>query len=360
MTAKDFFALNKQVAAEIDARLADFLASKVDAATQLDKRFGLLMQETEHVMRLGGKRLRPTLAVVGYRAAGGEDDDVVLDAAMALELLHAFMCVHDDIMDRDYIRHGGPNINGRYDAILTQVKDEVERHHIAESMSLLAGDILLTFVYEVIRGLNVSAETRLELIDRVNATTFVTAGGQQLDALCALEPKVSETELLKIPHYKTGVYTFVSPLLFGASLAGPIDPALHNALRTYGECLGITFQVVDDMLGMFGTTEATGKPIVSDMRENKPTLLRHYGFELATPKQREVLEANFGNLAAGPKQLEEVKTILTDNGARAKAEALAESYAKRAKAGIEPLSSSAPVQHAQLMALADFCLTRDR
>lgn len=359
MTQEDFFALNKHVAAEINIRIKRFLDQKIADAGEIDSRFKRLLEETERVTHLGGKRLRPTLAVVGYRAAGGQDDQLVLDAAVALELLHIFMCVHDDIMDRDNERHGGLNINGRYNEILVQVADETERNHLAQSMSLLAGDLLLTFVYEVIGGLAVSAETRLQLMNRVNATNFDTVGGQQLDVLYPLEGELSVERLLKIPHYKTGIYSFVNPLLFGVTLAGGSDEHVQACLREYGEKLGITFQVVDDILGVFGSTEATGKSILSDMRENKPTILRHFGFELADVAQREVLQSSFGKLSAGNNDLAAVKKVMTDNGAKERTTELAGEYAKQAKAAILPLKEQTPLQYTQLVALADFCLTRD-
>lgn len=358
MAQDDFFALNKHVATEINTRIAQFLQQKIIHAGKIDPRFKRLLEETERVTHLGGKRLRPTLAVVGYRAAGGQDDELALDAAVALELLHIFMCVHDDIMDRDNERHGGLNINGRYNEILSQVVDESERNHLAQSMSLLAGDLLLTFVYEVIGELGVSAETRLQLMGRVNATNFDTVGGQQLDVLYPLEGELSVERLLKIPHYKTGIYSFVNPLLFGVALAGGSDEHLKSCLREYGENLGITFQVVDDILGVFGSTEVTGKSILSDMQENKPTILRHFGFELSDATQREVLQSSFGKPSAGNNDLAAVKKVMTDNGAKERTAALAGEYAKQAKEAIISLKEQTPLQYAQLVALADFCLNR--
>lgn len=359
MARDDFFVLNKFVTAEIDVRVEKFLKQKVASAGKIDPLFQCLLEETERVARLGGKRLRPTLAVVGYRAAGGKNDELVLNAAVALELLHVFMCVHDDIIDRDDQRHGGLNITGRYNEILSKVEDESERTHLAQSMSLLAGDLLLTFVYEVIGALDVSAEMRLQLMARVHTTCFDTVGGQQLDVLYPFEGELSTERLLKIPYHKTSIYTFVSPLLFGAMLAGGVDNTVHDSLYEYGEKLGITFQIVDDILGIFGSSEATGKSTLSDIRDNKPTILRHYGFELSNTAQLEVLRSSFGKTSAGNNDLAAVKKVITENGARARTYGLAEDYATQAKLAITSLKAAAPLQYAQLVALADFCLTRD-
>lgn len=359
MAQDDFFVLNKHVTAEIDTRVEKFLKQKVALAGKIDPLFQQLLEETERVARLGGKRLRPTLAVVGYRAAGGKNDELVLNAAVALELLHVFMCVHDDIIDRDNQRHGGLNINGRYNDILGQVEDESERTHLAQSMSLLAGDLLLTFVYEVIGELDVSAETRLRLMDRVNTTCFDTVGGQQLDVLYPLEGELGVERLLRIPYHKTSIYTFVNPLLFGAMLAGGVDSRVHDSLYKYGEKLGITFQIIDDILGIFGAVEATGKSTLSDIRDNKPTILRHYGFELSNTTQLEVLRSSFGKSSAGNNDLAAVKQVMTENGARARTFKLAEKHATQAKSAISLLKKGAPLQYAQLVALADFCLNRD-
>ncbi len=359
MAKDDFFILNKFVTAEIDARVEKFLKQKVAQAGKIDPLFQSLLEETERVARLGGKRLRPTLAVVGYRAAGGKNDDLVLDAAVALELLHVFMCVHDDIMDRDDQRHGGLNITGRYKEILNGLEDESERTHVSQSMSLLAGDLLLTFVYEVIGMLGVSAETRLQLMERVHTTCFDTVGGQQLDVLYPFEGELSVERLLRIPYHKTSIYTFVSPLLFGAMLAGGVNSRVYDSLYKYGEKLGITFQIIDDILGIFGASETTGKSTISDIRDNKPTILRHYAFELSNAAQLEVLRSSFGKVSASNNDLAAVKKAMTENGARSRAYELAEDYATQAKSAITSLKADAPLQHAQLVALADFCLTRD-
>ncbi len=355
---EDFFSLNERVAREVDVYMAEYLAHKTSQAANIDPRFRRLLAEIERVVRLGGKRLRPTLAVVGYKAVGGQNDELALRAGVALELLHIFMCIHDDIMDHDTLRHGGLNITGRYNTILDNLEPML-RQHIAESMSLLAGDLLLTFTYEVISALDLPADTRFTLLEQLTKTTFTTVGGQLLDVLYPLEGEVSVGRLLKIPHYKTGIYTFVSPLLFGATLAGSKQAQSMEIMQEYGENLGITFQIVDDILGVFGTTESTGKPIVSDMRENKPTILRHYAFELSSPEEHAVLEAAFGNPIAGSKELDAVRKIMVSNGARAKTFAQAEQYAHQAKQALLPLSEAAPEQYGQLVQLADFCLTRD-
>lgn len=360
MAQDDFFELNAYVARAIDKRIGAFFASKITAAADIDPLFKRLLLETERVMRLGGKRLRPTLALVGYRAAGGTDDELALDAALALELLHGFMCVHDDIMDRDYMRHGGLNMSGRYNnSLRTKVKDGAERDHLAQSMSLLGGDLLITFVYEAIFTMDIPAETRLALMRQINETTFFTVGGQQLDVLYPLEGEVSVKRLLKIPYYKTSMYTFVNPLLFGATLAKSGDLGLSKTLKGYGESLGITFQVVDDMLDVFGSTKAIGKSILSDIRENKPTILRHYAFELASPQERSLLNATFGQPGASIHDLRAVRRIMNHNGAHKKTYALAEKYATQAKDTIEPLEVNRPREYRQLVQLADFCLTRD-
>ena len=174
--------------------------------------------------------------------------------------------------------------------------------------------------------------------------------------LYAVLGQPSFKKLLKVPHYKTGVYSFVGPLEFGALLSGS-DIADYAVLRQYGQNIGIAFQLIDDVLGMFGSSRVTGKSVLSDMHEGKPTVLRYWGHAFSDDKQRAILNACFGNHAATAADHRAVKKILVENGAQSKTLVLAQQYGDRSKASLRESSlDSATVK--QLDQLADFCLQR--
>lgn len=350
----DFFSLNKAVKAGVDSRLEQFFTQKKKRAAGIDVRTKRLVEDIEKVVRRGGKRIRPTLAVVGYQAAGGKDLEHALDTAVAVELLHAFMLVHDDVMDQDLVRHGGKNLGGIYRTRFAKNMGEAEAAHTADSMAILAGDLLLSWVFEVLADHVEDGEVLARLVRQQGAVTFDTAAGQQLDVLSVFEEQMSIKQIMKIPHYKTGLYSFVAPLQFGVLLAGKQEiPVFFD----YGVNLGTAFQLIDDDLGMFGSSRQTGKPVQSDLEENKPTLLRHYGFKLCKDDELGELKSYFGNQNLKTTDVARARKLLSESGARAKVLITAEGYGKKATQALEGSGLDTLTTH-RLTDLAHFCLSR--
>ena len=352
--ASDFFELNQYVRSEIDSYLADFFDQKQLYAKKLDPRVRQLVQNVEQVVRRGGKRLRPTLALVGYEAVGGQERQYAVRAAVALELLHAFMLVHDDIMDQDLVRHGGKNLGGIYRRRFAKKLGEHEAAHMADSLALLGGDLLLSWVFEVLADM--VEPTRLpNVIKLITQATFDTAAGQQMDVMSSLLEETTSKQALKVPYYKTGLYSFVNPLQFGAVLAGEQPQAVF---RDYGANLGVAFQLIDDDLGMFGSSRQTGKPVQSDLEENKATLLKYYGFRLASAGDRQKLKQLFGKKGLTIQEVKLARIILTDCGARAKNLVIAQSYGDKAVKALQQYSIDSQA-NARLIDLVNFCLKRN-
>lgn len=351
-----FFELNSLVRNRIDELLASFFADKRMSAAKIDPRFKALIEHTESVARRGGKRLRSTLAVVGYEAMGGKNRDYAVKVAMAIELLHIFMLVHDDIMDQDLMRHGGKNLGGIYRRKFKNSLQPEQSSHLADSMAILGGDILLTWVYEVLAKTVEDGRTVSQLIQLVSEVTFDTVAGQQLDVLSATSSQASMRYTLKIPYYKTGLYSFVAPLQFGAVLAGADK---QDVFKEYGANLGIAFQLIDDDLGMFGSTRQTGKPVQSDLEENKATLLRYYGYALANDSQKAILSSLLGRKGLSLSDVRLARSVLEDCGARAKCLVVAQRYGEKAKQAIsQPDSQLDQLTQKRLLELAEFCLKR--
>lgn len=353
--SKTFFDINKEVRQAVDSRLERLFQEKKAQARSIDPRTSRLIENIEKVVRRGGKRLRPTLAVIGYRAGGGKDMEHAIDAAVAVELLHAFMLIHDDVMDQDYVRHGGKNIGGIYKKLLGKNLSSEVAIHTADSMAILAGDLVFSWSFDILADCGLNAATLSRLVRHQSRVIFDTAAGQQLDVLLSLDKSPTLRQVMKVPHYKTGLYSFVAPLQFGTILAGAKEA---EEFTHYGANLGIAFQLIDDDLGMFGSSRQTGKPVQSDLEENKPTLLRHYGLKLAPDQDKEVLRATLGRQGLTDKEVKRARKILTDCGARAKVLITAEQYGSRAK---DQLRSGNLDQDTvgYLEQLADFCLRRD-
>lgn len=292
---------------EIHAALAGLFQEKVPQAHAIHPSYGRLIEEIERVVMNGGKRLRPYLVYIGNGAINAHATRV----GVAHELLHAALLVHDDIIDRDDIRHGQPTIHHAYFAHHYQkvISDDTERIHFSRSAALLAGDLLISWAYELLGQLPQSSA----LIARISQGIFEVAGGELLDTESPFIPEVRDP--LVIYRYKTAGYSFIAPLLSGAELQGLSGEDI-KALETYASSLGVAYQIQDDLLGTFGDTEITGKSSVNDLREGKYTLLITYFLEVANDEQVALYKNVFGNTAATQEEIDSLKMAIDASGAK--------------------------------------------
>jgi geranylgeranyl pyrophosphate synthase len=140
-------------------------------------------------------------------------------------------------------------------------------------------------------------------------------------------------KLISIAKLKTADYSIITPLQFGATLA-IAHPKKLDAMKGYGESVGIAFQLIDDVLGMFGEKKTIGKPGISDLREGKQTVLMYYGMQFASVEDRKILQSSFGNQSASNSDLVKVRNILEHSGAKAKVTMMAQEYINNSKSYI--------------------------
>jgi geranylgeranyl diphosphate synthase, type I len=260
----------------------------------------------------GGKRLRPAFCYWGFVATGADPDagpeaHLVDEAAAALELLHGFALVHDDIMDEAATRRGRPTTHVRFAASHASDGWRGGSPRFGESVAILVGDLAHVLADDLVAGL----PARVRPIWRDLQTELVM--GQYLDVRGTADGIVDLDGALRIARLKSGRYTIRRPLELGAAL-GDADHRVGRSLAEYGEPLGVAFQLRDDLLGAFGHPDLTGKPVGGDLREGKPTALLARAAERATPTQRAVLDR------AGDPDLEEravadIQDVLIDTGA---------------------------------------------
>ncbi len=348
----------KQVKTSIDIELTKLWDKKLTEASKIDSQYRRLISELKKFSLRGGKRLRPYLVALGYEVAGGKREKEAIQLGVAWELYHLFAVIHDDIMDQDDQRYGGPNISGSYIRLFKRrLTDEHTGLH-ARNMALLAGDIALGMCHEVLDTMPVEFEVRSQLKGELNRLHFQLAGGQQLDDLASTEQHLKIEKIKKIYILKTARYSMVTPLRSGAILAGA-NPTILQILERYGLHAGVSYQITDDLLGMFGAAREIGKPIISDLREGKRTLLMHYGFAFADETQSVILKKFFGNPNVTQSDLKLVRKILSANGAKAKTTFLAQEEAARAKQAIGKLALPGGLGD-EFIALTDFLVSRTK
>lgn len=316
---------------EIDKQLAILLDSKIAQAGRIDPVYADLLQSVAKLIRRGGKRLRPILAVLAYEGLGGTDHRAILRASISQELFHAFMLIHDDIIDRDDIRWGGPNISGHYSQLLSSELSAHDRRHFADAWALMAGDACYCLSLEVLLKSDFPAAKLVAAAQLMQASLFTTIGGELLDVALSVDPDScpSDQRLINVARYKTASYSFQMPLRLGALLAGAPKKQLRS-LELYGEQLGIAYQIHDDLIGIFGDEGSVGKPVLSDLQEGKQTLLISYGLRMAQGADLRFLQRTLGNPRVTPAELAIVQRILISSGARARANALMALHHKKA------------------------------
>jgi geranylgeranyl diphosphate synthase type I len=276
---------------------------------------------TDHLATFlaGGKRVRPTLLLLGYAAGGGTDRDAAMGPALALELLHTCALLHDDVIDRAATRRGRPTV---HHAVASQHRAAGwagEPLRYGEAVAILLGDLAFVQADELFLEAAVPADALLAGFRRFTVLREEVMAGQYLD-LHAATARLTDRDLaLTIATLKSGRYSVARPLEIGALLAGA-DAALVAGLGAVGDPLGRAFQVRDDLLGLFGEEARTGKSAASDLVEGKRTLLIAEAAARLDPDDRARLEAGLGDPELSAADAAELRDLIGSCGARAAAE----------------------------------------
>ena len=244
---------------------AEFISNRLDMILEKDSKY-VVGDAMKYSVKNGGKRIRPFLTLEFAKACGG-DLDAALDFGCAVEMIHTYSLIHDDLpcMDNDDMRRGKPSCHKAFD----------------EATALLAGDALLTNAFLVLSSTNISNDNRLSAIEilAVNAGCVGMIGGQALD-LDFEDREPSVNEILKMYELKTG------RLLEAACKLGCLSNKyclLKDILAAeeYAKNLGLAFQIQDDILDITSDEVTLGKPVGSDEKNEKSTIVKFYGLEKA-------------------------------------------------------------------------------
>lgn len=211
--------------------IKDVFARRLGDSADIDSTYQTLWNEIDRLINSGGKRLRSKIAVLSYLMFGGQSLDEITPVAASIELLHLGVLIHDDIIDRDYVRYGTDNIAGGYNQkIYTElVSNRIDRLHYANSMSVLAGDLLLSESYRLIAESAIDPQKALSILSLLGKSIFEVIGGELLDTEAVFRDR-AESKIEKIAIYKTSSYTIALPMLAGAKLAGVFCIFFINSL----------------------------------------------------------------------------------------------------------------------------------
>lgn len=359
----DAYGLRTRVQAAVDAEIA--LQESVLSEVGEDLR--PLVSAVTSLVR-GGKRLRAGFLYWGYRAAGGADSDALVRAATAMEFFQAAALLHDDVMDGSDTRRGMPSAHRRLAGEHASRGWSGDGDRFGEAGAILAGDLCLTWtdqIYatselppaEIARGRSLFDAMRTQLM-----------GGQFLDVLESvrgwedLDANARVQRARHVIRYKSAKYTVEHPLLIGATAAGA-DPGDLAALSRYGLALGEAFQLRDDVLGVFGDPEQTGKPAGDDLREGKRTVLVAHALRVgATDRDGTSVAALFDKLLGVPDLDEagvgQLRRAIVETGALDLVEEMITSQAAAARRDLASTSGLTAEGVAALDSLIDFSTAR--
>jgi geranylgeranyl diphosphate synthase, type I len=287
----------------VDARLS----AVWDARLAAYRRHGRPVQQTLEAARdlclRGGKRLRAGLVATGYCARQRNRDwQGALAVAVAVELLHSYFLIHDDWMDQDDLRRGGPTVHAK-------LGRDFQSTRLGAAAAILAGDYTLALATEVLAQAKVSERRLVRLFNCFAQMQLDATVGQQLDVLS------EDSDVAQIYRLKTASYTVFGPLKLGALLAGASEGE-SDGLEEFAVPLGVAFQLKDDLIGVFAEPAITGKPLGSDIKAGKRTLLVQLALRRANDSDRRVLGDAFGNSRASVRQLRHAIGVLESSGAR--------------------------------------------
>lgn len=317
---------------QVDRVLDGFFAAAKERAERISPSY-LSLWETLEKSTVGGKRLRPQIVMTAYTHLGGQDLEAAARVGAAFELLHTALIVHDDVIDLDFVRRGQDNVPGVYRrrAEAAGEAPAVARHR-GLSVGVIAGDLALSGAFRMLDSVTTDPATRETLAGILDEAVFASAAGELIDVDFSLQPGAPPVaEILDMERLKTAVYSFEAPLRAGAVLAGA-GPDAVAALGRFGRDTGIAYQVVDDLLGVFGNESATGKSSMGDLREGKRTVLVAYAAQ--SPCWPE-LSGIIGHPDMRPADADRAREILVNCGARDYAQQLVAEYAASARSHLE-------------------------
>ena len=297
----------------IDIHLAKFI-DKAKQDYKLDEINPYLYACIKDFCLRDGKRIRPLLLILSYKGYSPKTKKIsssLYGASSSIEMLHNFMLIHDDIIDKSDLRRGKPTMH----KMLEKIVKTDSSNTLGCDLAIVAGDLVYALAIDSFLSVNEEQPRKQKALKYFIQTITFTAMGEFIDTLDGLKPvkEVKEKDVLLNYSLKTARYTFENPLVIGAILAGADNREIKK-LEKIGLLVGQAFQIQDDIIGMFDTEKNIGKSLLSDLAESKKTMLVCHAYENLSPSQRKEFLSIFNKEKKSLKDLETVKEIFLNAG----------------------------------------------
>jgi geranylgeranyl diphosphate synthase type I len=302
---------------QFDREINEFLDKKIHEAWEINPTAGVNLQEFQKLVAAGGKRVRPALVHFTSLAGGREPDVNTARIGMALEIFHTFALIHDDIIDESLVRRGFPTMEASYQTVFRDMGLSGERaHHFALSSAILGGDYGLVIANQIMSELDLEFEVK-DHIQRIFATMQFELCAGQIDDCFGVGLSdwdvITLERINKMLETKSGNYSIQKPMLLGGLLAG-VTQEQYKTLAIAGEKIGLVYQITDDIIGVFGQEEETGKSTDSDILEGKRNLLMVQTYQRCNEEEKLYFKSVVGNTNSNPDQVQSIRQLISEKG----------------------------------------------
>jgi geranylgeranyl diphosphate synthase type I len=329
-----FAAYAERVRPGLDAALASFLAGVTESVRPLPTDVQVTVDTVRDLSLRGGKRLRAVLMAAGYEACGGPGGpETVVMAGVSLELLQAYLLIHDDWMDGDDVRRGGPSVPAMVRAHFV-ARGVAGDDRSVDAFAILAGDFAAGLSLDALAQVPVPAERIAAAVREMGRIQRDVVLGQMCDLQGSVTREPPSEAAVELTHsLKTGSYTVRGPLALGAHLAGA-DATTLRALEAFADPLGVAFQLRDDVLGTFGDPKHTGKPATGDIRQGKRTGLIA-ALAMIDTASADLVARAFGKSDATTADIEALARRMVTSGAKGRVEGRIETLLRQSMAALD-------------------------
>jgi geranylgeranyl diphosphate synthase type I len=307
----------KEISRRLENEINNYIKD-IDKLYSLNKISPLLSRDIKDFILRAGKRARPILFVAGYLGFAKKQAPGLYRSSLSIELLHNFMLIHDDIIDKSDTRRGKPSLHKSFGNYLRGLKDIKFN---GTDLAIVAGDVMYAMAIDALLSIKERPELKEKALKKLIEATIYTGAGEFIELLYGAKKlkQITKQDIYKIYTFKTAHYTFTCPLSIGAILGGA-DSKQIGIISQYGSYLGIAFQIKDDILGLFGEEEKTGKSPLVDLQEAKKTILIWYAYNYSQTKDKLMIENILRKKTITKSDLFKIREIVIKSGAKKFAE----------------------------------------
>ena len=352
--------LLKNYQSEVNFLLSEYFQQEVEIAKQKDLVAVEAIKSIQKFILAGGKRLRPALLYYAYLSAGGKKIQAVKKASLSIELIHAFLLIHDDIMDNDDKRHGIETIHKHYERLAKKYFKNKDNKHYGQSIAIVVGDLCYTMGNKVLFNASFKPEIILKALNRLQDTVYDVIPGQIRDVRLGFQGKATEKEILKVQEAKTAYYTFNAPVELGYILAGNNNKNDLKYFKDYSLALGKAFQIRDDILGIFGDEKKLGKPVGGDIIEGKQTLLVNYVLKHGSGEDKRIIKSLLGKETISKQELKEFIRSIIDSGALEYSKNKSQRMVKKALSALDKINFKNKKAEIFFRGIAEYIVQREK